>query len=302
MRSLFSLFSAKPKKLKKPKTWKKKIREAQLSFGVSILHGVLPHTKEVPMPAYVKTVYSAATDHAGLDQHNETAVGDHKGVVSDRKFGFNNVGTSAVVISDGGLLWRPTTAITIRVKIGGNAADTAAGTGAQTIRVYGVNSDWEEIFEDIILAGASVSSATTEAFLRVTRAKVLTAGSGEVNVAAIDIETSDGVTDIALIAAGLGQTEIGHIAVPAGRVLLIEAATIFADTSKTADVNIWVGDPANSVKRSIGRIIGISGEVVLKAFAPDIFEEKMDLWVEGVVSSGTDGISVWIDYLLVEVG
>jgi hypothetical protein len=70
-----------------------------------------------------------------------------------------------------------TTAENLRVKAGGNVNDTAAGTGARTIRVTGISDTYTEVTEDITLAGASASASTTALFRAVNRVEVITTGT-----------------------------------------------------------------------------------------------------------------------------
>lgn len=99
-------------------------------------------------------------------------IGDLSNVVIVRKFGRN----PAIPTS-----WEPiwgvsspvlptlTTAKTIRVKAGGNANDSAAGTGAQQIHVIGLDANFDPIEEDIETNGTSASASTAQEFIRVHR-------------------------------------------------------------------------------------------------------------------------------------
>jgi len=119
-----------------------------------------------------------------------------------------------------------TTASTIRIKAGGNAADTAAGTGAQSITVTGLDENYLPVTDVIATAGASASTATTNTYLRVHSCYVTLVGSGEVNAAGITIEAVTGGTTQALIPAGEGQTEQMYNTIPAGKTGYIEEARI----------------------------------------------------------------------------
>src|SRR6056300_684819 len=46
-------------------------------------------------------------------------------------------------------------AISMRVKAGGDAADTVAGAGARTVTIQGIDSNFDEASETVDLAGAS---------------------------------------------------------------------------------------------------------------------------------------------------
>lgn len=124
----------------------------------------------------------------------------------------------------------PTTADTVRIAAGGNAADAAAGTGAQSVVVFGLDANYEPITTTLTPNGISASTASTEQFLRVDRAFVTTVGSGGVNAGNIVIEQSGG-TKMNQIQAGEGQTQLCALTVPAGSSVVVVGATFsIADT------------------------------------------------------------------------
>lgn len=101
--------------------------------------------------------------------------------------------------------------------ISGDDEDGGAGgdTGALTIRVIGLDADYLEVSQDIILNGTTVTAAFTTPLIRCYRAWVLTVGAGATgtNIGAIDIK--HGSTIIAQIPVGLGQTQMAIYTVPA---------------------------------------------------------------------------------------
>ena len=96
------------------------------------------------------------------------------------------------------------------------------GTGALTMRVYGLNAAWEEVIQDVTLNGQTGVTIPTS-LIRVYRAYVLTAGTGGVNAGDIWIGTGDITTGVpavkyAGIKTGMGQTLMAIYTVPAGPV------------------------------------------------------------------------------------
>lgn len=71
------------------------------------------------------------------------AAGAWPEVTSDRKFGDNPaVGTTYEIIESGGGVYPwPTSAQPVRIRAGGNAADTAGGAGARSILVTGLDEN-----------------------------------------------------------------------------------------------------------------------------------------------------------------
>ena len=112
------------------------------------------------------------------------------------KFGQNAVvGDSVETIwSQGGLYSYPPSATTMTVS-SSNTNDTSAGTGARTVLISGLDGDYNEISETITLNGQTAVT-TTNSFLRVNRAIVLTAGSGGANAGTIYVGTGTVTTGV----------------------------------------------------------------------------------------------------------
>lgn len=107
------------------------------------------------------------------------------------------------------------TALTISSSSGD---DAAAGTGAQTIRVFYLDANYDEQSADISMNGQS-ASATTITALRVYRAYVLTAGTGAVNAGDIWIGSGTITAGVpankyAGVLTGNGQTLMAVYTVP----------------------------------------------------------------------------------------
>ena len=112
------------------------------------------------------------------------------------KFGQNSVvGDSVETIwQQGGLYSYPPSATTMTVS-SSNTNDTSAGTGARTVLISGLDGDYNEISETITLNGQTAVT-TTNSFLRVNRAIVLTAGSGGANAGIIYVGTGTVTTGV----------------------------------------------------------------------------------------------------------
>lgn len=158
----------------------------------------------------------------------EIARGNVPGMSVVHKFGRNSaVGTTYGTIAIGGYYRTPQVAgaTTLRVKAGGDANDTAAGTGAQEITLQGLDQTGALAQETVATAGASASSATTTTFIRLFRAWVSKSGSYattsvESHAASIVIEDGAGTQDWATIDYtnfARSQSEIGAYTIPLGK-------------------------------------------------------------------------------------
>lgn len=102
--------------------------------------------------------------------------------------------------------------------VSGSANDTAAGTGARTVRVEGLNAAGQWTEETFTLNGTTpVVSASL--WLRVVRAYIVGAGTGTTNAGAITIKHNTTTANIfAVIKAGRGMSMNAVFTVPAGQV------------------------------------------------------------------------------------
>lgn len=216
-------------------------------------------------------------------------------VITLHKWGGNDdVGTAAFEV-----LWSPggsytgflTAASAVRIKAGGNANDTAAGSGARTIRVFGLDQNWNEAYEDITTAGASASSSTTTTFIRVYRAFVTSVGSyGGINAGNIDIETTGGAL-VARVPAATGQTRMAIYTVPRAHTAYLSVLRLSVFGGKTASVEFNIRGNANdtstySPHRIISQWDGLDSVVQFSADPPFIFPEYTDIWLTAKADGG----------------
>jgi len=124
-------------------------------------------------------VYSSATRQGAFEPFDlQVARGQVDGHTSVFVSGFNTtVGTSYETIwSESTVYAYPASAVAIKVS-SSDANDTAAGTGARTVTVYGLDGSYNQINETVSLNGQTAVT-TTATFLRVLHLMVNTAGSG----------------------------------------------------------------------------------------------------------------------------
>ena len=112
------------------------------------------------------------------------------------KFGNNTtVGDSLETVwAEGGLYSYLTTATVLKVS-SSSTADTSAGTGARTVELFGLDTDYNEINETITLNGQTAVNTTKE-YLRINRMIVRSAGSGGANAGVIYAGTGTVTTGV----------------------------------------------------------------------------------------------------------
>jgi len=248
--------------------------------------------------------------------YHRVAAGQVPGYKVVDKWGRNEsvATTFEPIISDAvGALWQPTAASTVRIAAGGNANDTAAGTGCREVTIEGLDDTYALASETIATAGASASTATTTSFTRVFRAYGSAMGTYlGVNADEIMIETSDGVTNIITVDAhdgGQGQSLHCAYSVPDNTRAYLVHLYYNADTTKANDVHLRVADEIDVVAAPFGAtrtLVEFEGVVEAVQFVPVSpillnkpgIDNPFDVWVAGHVSAGTSVISARMQLLL----
>lgn len=136
------------------------------------------------------------------------------------KFGYNadvdaSTGSDEDIIAAGGEQYFPASVVAAAdIDIASSdAADDAAGTGARTLFIQGVDADYM-LQSEIVELDGTTDVHPTKNYLRIFRAYVVTAGSGGTNAGNIQID--DGAGNVfAYIPAGYGQTLQAAYTIPA---------------------------------------------------------------------------------------
>lgn len=203
----------------------------------------------------------------------------------------------------------PTTAETVRIKSGGDTADAAAGLGAQTVRVIGLDENWETAVEVITTAGSSASSATTTTFRRVNAVFVVNAGTyGGANTDEVVIENTSSNQILGVIPAGEGRTNHSHFTVPLGITAWLRYNTVEVSVGNTAEVRGFKRSNADDIstpfssKSLIQKFVDFEGFLAITPESYASFTEKTDIWWDAkkVSGGGTASVSVRYDLTLVE--
>jgi len=256
--------------------------------------------------------------HAAGDYLTAVARGKVAGHAIVDKWGRNDTVATALepIVSStlAGAFWTPTTALAVRVRAGGDANDTAAGTGARTISVEGLDENYDLATEEITLAGASASAATTTLWTRIHRAFVTTTGTyTSANAAEIIVEATDGTAAITIDAheANVGQSLHCHYAAPRNTRVFLTHLYYNADTTKTNDVHLIVNDDISNVvapfgsTRTLLEFEGVNEAVVFVPQSPILLNKPgvstpTDVWISGAVSSATSVVSARMQLLLID--
>ena len=211
------------------------------------------------------------------------------------KFG-NNAdinGSLETIWSQGGIYSYPAAAIQMKVS-SSSTDDTGSGTGARTVFVYGLDADYREISETVTLDGQT-EVLTTKSYLRVSRAYVVTAGSGGTAAGTIYVGTgvvTAGVpaTVYAVITLGENQTTMAVWTVPAKHILYVYRGFFSAASNNTTHTVLgkFMIRTAGGVFRNAADITISSGAVPYDFEIPLAIPEKTDVEARAIALNGSN--------------
>lgn len=159
------------------------------------------------------------------DKHEPFELQVSRGLVAGHRaivvFGYNfDVDTTeATVWPYTGKLTYPSVAVQISVS-SSNANDTAAGTGARTVLLSGLDGNYNEIRETVTLNGQTAVT-TSLSYIRITSGRVMTAGSsngalGDIYFGTGTVTAGVPATVYNLIKYDYNTTITAHYTIPAG--------------------------------------------------------------------------------------
>jgi len=227
--------------------------------------------------------------------------------VSIHKFGHINIPVSGVtetVWGGGGLYVYPTVAQPLTVT-SSSTDDDAGGLGAIEIKLFGLDADWNIIDEVVLTNGTSPSIATTQSFIRLTRAYNISVGTdGGSNIGLIEIRNAD-LLVLGDLLPDTGQTQSSMFSVPLGHQALITRmeTTLDAKSAKTADLQLvkFDGHQTGRPKRLMWRLDGYEGRHWTSFNSYLVVGEFTDIEFRCNASANGSAISVNYDLVLHDV-
>ena len=231
------------------------------------------------------------------------------GIIANHKFGRNGAVGNAVetlwTASDG--LYSadpgyPTEAILLNLS-SGDVDDNGVvpDTGARTVRIWGLDGDYEPITEDIILNGQTAVSTTLK-YLRIFRMQVLTSGSSDANEGVVYAGTGGpgaGVPTVeyARIEILKGQTQMAMVTVPAGFTAYITSVYFSVGEGKTCNCELAVRPEGGSFNTRYNTE-SFQGEIDRHFDFPLEVTEKSDIELRGTNDVASQAVSGGFEYIL----
>ena len=211
------------------------------------------------------------------------------------KFGNNPIvgNTLETIWSQGGIYAYPASATTMTVS-SSSTNDTSAGTGARTVTISGLNGSYVETSENITLNGQTAVT-TVNSYIRMNRAFVLTAGSGEQNAGVIYVGTGTVTAGVpanifTTISVGTNQTLQSFWTVPANYTAYLYQTNISTGNASNTPASLrvsLVARPFGGVFNTKELIALIDGDHIQSYNFPIKYTEKTDLEFRGISSSGS---------------
>lgn len=174
-----------------------------------------------------------------------------------------------------------------------SANDTSAGTGARTVRIYGVNSAFAAVTEDKTLNGQTGVAITT-GMMSINKIEVLTAGSGGVNAGIIYVGTGTvtaGKPAVVhgVMAAGRNMTTSFIYTVPSGYSLLMLSLDVESREVSASENEFVLEEIVNlglKKTRFVHGFNSLGGPYIQKFDLPMKFAEKSQIQLKMLASTG----------------
>jgi hypothetical protein len=227
------------------------------------------------------------------------------------KYGYNaEVGASAEHIwFQGGTFTWPSGAATLEVTSTDDTNDKAAGTGALTVTLEGLDANYAEISETVTMTGQTAAT-TTNSFLRCHRMYVATAGSTNTNQGTIYAANSSGThssgvpTDLTLVYATIGATEGQTLqalyTIPAGYTgYMYNIIGASADGTNSSVVTMKSREVGGAF-RTKNKFVIFKGTYPIQFAVPQAFAEKTDIEVTATGNATETDVAITFDIILVK--
>jgi len=228
-----------------------------------------------------------------------------------RQFGRNTaVSSTFTPIARSGFYRTPQVGseVNLRVKSGGNANDTAAGTGARQITLVGLDAEGNPVTDTIPTNGTSAGTASTKQFLRLTDAYVSQSGTYASQTAlshagTITIESTGGDVWAVIPDTDIprGDSEIGAYSVPRNRSLFITNIRLQSDDSNKVNLvmfrrtGILQTAPPYDGMRLINEFPSLIGEFEFTFDPPILIPQLSDVGFLAKSTTGTISICTSFD-------
>lgn len=224
-------------------------------------------------------------------------------------FGYNpDIDTSEESVwPDGGTVPHPTVASVLKVSSTDAADASPSGTGARTVQITGLNANYFEVSETVVLNGQTAVN-TVNSYLYVNGLTVTSVGSGGVNAGDINVGTGTVTTGVPavlydMIAIGYNNRTTGHYCVPAGYTgFLVQGLFTAGQASGSTAITgkLLIHSPDDNIVR-VGAITTLNNGVVQYMFNyPTAIPEKNCVGATAIGSANNNSVSSMFNICLIK--
>lgn len=215
-------------------------------------------------------------------------------------FGYNGDvdQTEESVWPNGGTVPHPTTASVLDI-VSTSTADDAAGTGARTVFIEGLDGDYKVVSETVTLDGTT-DVETVNSYLYINQFYVVTTGSGGVNAGEITAKLSSTLYD--LIAVGYNQRTTAHYCVPAGYTAYLTEGVITAGqaTGSTAVTAFLKQHGPDGILRVVAISTLNNGSIQYDFAYPVAITEKSCFGATAIGAANNNSVSAFFNFVLIK--
>lgn len=229
------------------------------------------------------------------------------------RFGWANaIGTTSQsitpMVTAGNAYVYPSAATVMKVS-SSSANDTAAGTGARAIAIYGLDANYNQISESVLLNGQTAVN-TGNSYLRITYTEIFSVGSGAAQAGTIYVGV--GTVTAGVPATIYWQSDVGYnnwgfagYTVPAGYTAYITSYTITSQgpaATTTVSASMMEREYASGVFEVQSTIRMQAGGSFDRHFDyPYVIEEKNDIELRAWASVGASvNVTGEIQFVLIK--
>jgi hypothetical protein len=206
---------------------------------------------------------------------------------------------------NGGTVPHPTAESVLKIS-STSANDTSAGTGARTVFIAGVDGDFNEVSETVILTGQTAVN-TTNSYLYVNTFYVATVGSGGANAGDINAGTGTvtaGVPAVLydMIAIGYNQRTTGHYCVPAGFTgYMVKAVITAGQASGSTSITTFLKQHGTDDILRVEAVATLNnGSVPYDFDPPYTIPEKNCVGASAIGSANNNSVSSFFNIILIK--
>ena len=201
---------------------------------------------------------------------------------------FSNGGTEDIWGSSVAAWITPTAASTVNIT-SSSASDAAAGVGARTVSITGLNGSYAEVTETITMNGIS-NVATSNSYFIINKMVVLTAGSSETAVGTIISTWTGGGTPVGPnIVIGANESQAAIYQVPVGYSLYVTNYTVGSNAGGQAVHSLMAKPFGGLYNLKQSTPTNVNSNNGYKSFNPPMkFIEKTTVKLQSLVNAGME--------------